>query len=453
MNKNEIEVLRKQALKHVWLQFTQKRDLPKKGPRIIVSGKGCIVKDHEGREYIDAIAGIQTTLVGHNQKEIIKAIQDQLNQIEFFPSFGDSNIPSIKLAKELSQVTPPKINTFFFVNSGSEATEAAMKIAKAYHGFSAYPRKRKIISRRRAFHGTTMGALSANGFVFQRSQFEPLLPGYLHISPPYCYRCDFKKSYPKCDLDCAYQLEQIIKFEDPQTVAAMIAEPVMGATAGIIIPPPEYFPIIRKICDKYKVLLILDEVITGFGRTGKFFACEHWGIQPDIICLAKGLSSGYLPIGAVGVSNQIVEKVYANSTRNFVHGHTYGGHPVCCAAALENVQIIQRENLVQRSQQIGEYLSERLNGSLQNKKIVGDIRGIGMLFCIELVKNKTDKEQFATNEVGLWVKNRCSELGVIVREDQNKICLAPPLVLEKEQADKIVEVLSQALSEAENKFI
>jgi len=227
----------------------------------------------------------------------------------------------------------------------------------------------------------------------------------------------------------------------------------MGATAGIIIPPPEYFPIIRKICDKYKVLLILDEVITGFGRTGKFFACEHWGIQPDIMCLAKGLSSGYLPIGAVGVSDQIVEKVYANPTRNFVHGHTYGGHPVCSAAALENVQIIQRENLVQRSQQMGEYLSDRLNGSLQNKKIVGDIRGIGMLFCIELVKNKTDREQFATNEVGLWVKKRCSELGVIIREDQNKICLAPPLVLEKEQADKIVEVLSQALSEAENEFI
>lgn len=444
----EVANLQHACLDHEWLQFTQMQSLSEQGVRIAVDGEGCLVRDALGREYIDALAGIFTTTVGHRRREILDAMSRQMNKLEFFPCFGGwTNIPSIRLAEKLSRITPGDLTVSFLVSGGSEAVETAFKIARQYFAMKRQGKRYKIISRKRAYHGATLGALSANGWEKHRSFFEPLAQGFVHIEAPYCYRCPFGREHSGCTLDCIENLERTIQFEGPETVAAFIAEPVMGAAAGVLIPPPEYFPRVREICDRYGVLLILDEVITGFGRTGKMFAAEHWNVVPDIMVLAKGITSGYFPVGAAVVRDPIAQTFLGGDERRFYHGYSYGGHPIGAAAALANIEVIEREDLVRRSAEMGCVMLEQLR-TLTSHAMVGDVRGLGLFFCIELVKDKGTKELFAPEQaVGDSVCRRAYELGVIARNEWDKIVLCPPLVITERQMEQVVQVLDRSIND------
>jgi adenosylmethionine-8-amino-7-oxononanoate aminotransferase len=296
-----------------------------------------------------------------------------------------------------------------------------------------------------------MGSLSANGVTPIRTPFEPLVPGFSHVSPPYCYRCEFGLSYPACDLQCAKAVEQEIVAQGPDTVAAFIAEPVIGS-AGCIPPPPEYFPLVRQICDRHGVLLILDEVICGFGRTGKLFASEHWNVVPDLMTVAKGLGSGYVPIGATIAKNEVYEQFLGDDSATFSHGITFGGHPVACAAALANVEIILREKLAERAAEMGRYLMDGLK-QLEKHPIVGEIRGLGMLIGIELVADRQTKRQFPPSaRVGQQISAVAWEMGLMVRNNWDIMQLSPPLVLTKEEADRVVDILDRSFAQVQAKL-
>lgn len=446
--------LSEKALRYVWPNFAQGVEIRKKRPKIIAGGKGSKYIDIDGREYIDGFSAMQTCFIGHGRKEIAEAVYKQILEVEFVPTVIDFySVPTILLAEKLGKLAPGKLERSFFVNDGSEAVETALKMAKQYWWEKGYRRRYKVIARRWGYHGVTMGALSVTGHPYFRPPFEPLVPGVRHVAPPICYRCEFGRSYPGCDLECAKEIEQVVKWENPETIACIIAEPVMGAATGYAVPTKEYIPFLRELCNRYGILLILDEVLAGFGRTGKWFVCQHWDIEPDIVTIAKGVASGYLPIG-VAIATQEVASPFMgdNSYTDFRHGHTFGGHSAVCAAALASIEIMEKEDLVNRAVQMGDYLRGKLE-SLYDFKTVGDIRGIGMLFGIELVADKKTKAYLPKEaEVGRWVRNRCYELGLICWADADIIILAPPLTLTQGEADEIVRILTQAIGEAETTF-
>ena len=338
----------------------------------------------------------------------------------------------------------------YFCNSGSEANETAIKIARQY-GRQTYPSENryKIISRYRGYHGFTFGALSATGQARRRKAFEPLVPGFPHAHPPYCYRCPIGLDASTCGVACADDIERIIQGEGPETVIAIIAEPIIGG-GGAIVSPDAYLPKLRQICDDYGLLLILDEVITGFGRTGKMFACEHWDVQPDLITLAKGLTSGYLPLGACVASTKVFNAFLGETDENkeFAQVCTYGGHPVACAAGIANLKILQEERLWENAEKIGTHLLTKLE-TLREVPIVGDIRGKGLMIGVELIESdgshlataKTNRIVGQLREKGIIV----GKIGHAVEEPENIIFIAPPLILTETEADRIFEALRQVL--------
>ena len=344
------------AQEYLFLHNTFKKDIREGKVPVIVRGEGNYVYDEEENRYLDLMAGnTRPNAIGYGREEVARAMYDQAMKMHYFsPAFFITS-PAVELAKKLASLYPGGLTTTCFVCDGSEAVEAAFKIAKQYHYFANKQKRFKIISRQNAYHGQTMGALSALGFLNpMRNIMAPLVPGHAFLIPPYCYRCPLNLTYPACDLACADALDSLIQFEGPDLVAAFIAETVMQGVGAL--PPPEgYFDRIRKICDKYGVLLIIDEVIVGFGRTGKMFAAEHYNIRPDILTMAKQLTAGYAPLGAAGTTRKISEAI-----PTFLHLHTYGNHPVCCAAALASLEIIERENLVANSAEMGKYFLEGL---------------------------------------------------------------------------------------------
>jgi adenosylmethionine-8-amino-7-oxononanoate aminotransferase len=417
------------------------------GPKILVEGQGIYVKDLEGRQFIDGLAGLWNVNIGHGRTEIGEAVREQIGKLAFAPSFfGFSNLPSIALARKLVDLTPPHLTRVFYTSGGSETNESALKIARYYFKLNSQPDRFKIISRHQAYHGVSMGALSATGIARHRDMAAPLVPGFSFIPAPYCYRCELGLTYPACELACARALEQKLQEEGPDTVAAFIGEPVMGA-GGAIVPPPEYWPTIEAICRKYGVLLILDEVITGFGRTGKRFALEHWQLRPDMLSLAKGISSGYVPLGASIISEEIyrdlVDKAPPGSP--FPHGFTYNGHPVACIAALKNLDILEQEHLVDHAAEVGDYFQHRLR-TFQAHPLVGDVRGIGLIAGVELVRDKTTKERFEPiGTAGALVTKLAFERGLICRAILDTIAFAPPLCITNGQVDEVVEIFAAAL--------
>jgi adenosylmethionine-8-amino-7-oxononanoate aminotransferase len=448
----DAEELKREDARYVWHHVMQMRDIAERGPKIIERGDGALVWDVDGKEYIDGMSGIYTTPIGHNRKEIRDAIYAQAEKLEFYPNFQYfSNVPVVQLAKKLSAITPGNLSVFFFVSGGSEAVDTAFKMARQYHYESGYQKRYKIIALRGGFHGVTFGGLSATGITSYRKKYEPLVPGFRHVPAPFCYRCAFDESYPECGLKCVKALEQQIIFEDPETVAAFIAEPVINPI-GEVVPPKEYLPMVREICDQYGVLMILDEVITAFGRTGKMFGCQHWGVVPDIMTLAKGMASGYQPIGATVTKPEIAGKFYGEDGTELMHGHTFGGHPLACVAAMANIEIIEREDLVERGAKTSEYLFSRLH-RLYDHRTVGDIRGKGMLVGIDLVKDKQTKEKYPlTDKVGIRIRERAYELGLICRDQRDVLVIAPPLILTKDQADRIADIFDQAIGDIEKEL-
>lgn len=434
---------------HVWHPLFQHQRLDETDLLVFKSAHGTTLVDSDGNEYLDAYSALWNVNVGYGRQEIADAVYAQIQELCYYPH-SQINVPATELAEQLAECLPGDLNHVFFCNSGSEANETAIKIARQY-GRQTYlgENRYKIISRYRGYHGFTYGAMSATGQPRRRKAFEPLVPGFHHAHPPYCYRCPLGLDEKSCNDACVNDIERIIQSEGPETVIAVIAEPIIGG-GGVIVPSDDYFPKLRKICDDYGLLLILDEVITGFGRTGKMFACEHWDVQPDIITLAKGLTSGYIPLGACVTSTSVFNTFLGDSDENreFSQVCTYGGHPVACAAGVANLKILQSERLWENAEKVGSYLLEKLK-TLESLPIVGNVRGKGLMLAVELVQTDgTHLETAKTNHiVGQLRENGVivGKIGHAVDEPENIIYIAPPLILTELEADKIFNTLRQVL--------
>ena len=415
--------------------------------RIWVSGKGAILTDSTGREYIDGLAGLWNVNAGHGRAELGEAASRQMATLAFSSAYaGGSNEPAIALAEKLSTLTYPSINTFFFTSGGAESTESSFKTARFYWKALGKPDKVKVISRKRAYHGLTLAAMSATGLPVFWPMFEPRVPGFLHIDAPDPYR--FVNETPDVSLGvaAANQLEAAILREGPDTVAAFIAEPVQGA-GGVIVPPPDYFARIREICTKYDVLLIADEVITGFGRTGRWFGLEHYGIEPDIMQFAKGITSGYIPLGGIGVSDRVRDVINnVPPAQRWMHAFTYSGHPTCCAVALANIDIIEREGLVARAATSGARLIDKLQGLLDMDG-VGNVRGLGLMAAVEVVADKATKAPFpAAAAITPKLTEAMIDRGLYTRVVLDSICIAPPLVITDAEIDRLVDIVRDSIA-------
>lgn len=415
--------------------------------RIWVEGHGVVIKDLNGNELIDGLSGLWNVNVGHGRRELAEAAMQQMSTLAYCSGYtGSSNLPAIELAERLSELVYPSINTFFFTSGGAESTESSIKTARFYWKTEGKPEKVKIISRDYAYHGVTLAAMSATGMQAYWTMFEPRVPNFLHIPSPYPYRFEGGDSAISQGVAAANLLEEAILREGPETVAGFIAEPVQGA-GGVIVPQDDYFPRIREICDKYGVLLISDEVITGFGRTGTWFGLEHWGVEPDIMQFAKGITSGYIPLGGIGVSDTIKHAI--NTTppdKRWMHAFTYSGHPTCCAVALANIRIIEEEGLLERAAEIGNRLLENLH-TLDTLEQVGNVRGLGLMAGVELVKDKTTKQAFpASDKVGPRLHQEMAQRGLYTRVSGDTICLAPPLITTADQIDRIVGIVRDSIS-------
>jgi adenosylmethionine-8-amino-7-oxononanoate aminotransferase len=410
-----------------------------------VRGEGIWVEDAHGKRWLDLMSGMWLKNIGHGRKEIADAVARQIEQLSYSPG-GTVSAVTIKLAAKIAQAAPDPISRVFFVSGGAEAVETALKLARKFHRNRGAAGRYKVISRRGSYHGATLATLSlGGGGIGAPADYGPLLPGMPQIAQVEPYRCAYCRERPACTLECAREVERMILHEGPATVAAFIAEPISVA-AGLYVPPDDYWPMVRQICDKYGVLLIADEVITGFGRTGKMFAVEHWGVVPDIITVAKGLTSGYLPIGAAIVRKTIADAFIGSDELAFRHLITFGGNPASCAAALANLEIIEREGLVEASAKHGEYLSTRLQ-SLRAHPIVGDVRGgKGLLCMIELVRDRATRERFP-REVGLarLVDAAFAEEGILGR-GMDLINVAPPLSITRPELDDLVGRLDKVVA-------
>lgn len=411
---------------------------------VLVRGEGSLVYDSNGKEYIDGFAGLWNVNVGHGRKEITRAVAEQMDAIPYTPTIlGLSNVPATQLAAKLATIAPEGISHFYFACGGAEANEVAFKVARYLNSVLNRKDRIKIVSRQMGYHGLATATMWATALPQFWRNFGPQSPGFVRIPAPYCYRCAYGKVYGQCDLDCATALEAVIQTEDENTIAAFIGEPVIG-TGGVIVPPKEYWPMIRETCTKYDVLLIADEVITGFGRTGTLWGVQQWGIKPDMMTMAKGITSAYQPLAALGIAEDVFRKMLVPG-HAFMHSYTYSGHPVVCAAALANIAIIERENLVAYAAEMGAYMNLRL-AELNDLPWVGETRGLGLMAAVELVADKRTKRKFAPElGVGPHIMAHTKEKGVICRASDDWIALSPPLIVTKDQIDVMVEAVRSAI--------
>ena len=417
-------------------------------------GEGIYIYDTNGKQYIDGSGGAAVVCVGHGVKEITEAMVRQAEKISFAHGSQFASRASKDLAARLVKLAPRGLNKVYFLSGGSEAVETSVKLARQYQVERGKPEKYKVISRWTSYHGNTVGALALSGHTGRRKNYLPLMKHTPHIQPAYCYRCPFGLQPQKCCLECAIDLERTILYEGPDSVSAFIAEPVVGATAGALVPPDGYFPKIREICDRYDVLFISDEVMTGMGRTGKNFGVDHWNVVPDMIVAAKGLSSGYTPIAAV-IAKEGIHRTIQEGSGAFVHGHTYSQNPLSCAIAVAAVDYLLKNDLISKSAQTGTYLLRALQ-SLYRHEFVGDIRGKGLFAGIEFVRDRKTKEPFDPKlRLNSAITSRAFEKGLIVypggggadgvRGDH--ILLAPPFIIMEKQVDQLVAILDQTLTE------
>ncbi len=422
------------------------KEVVQKGIPVITRGQGSRVFDQDGKSYLDLTAGLtRPVLVAYGRKDLAQPIAIQAAELAYFTPMHFANPRAIELAEALAGLTPGKIANFLFVCDGSEAVESAMKLAKQYHYYRGDKGRFKVISRRGAYHGVTSLALRALGTALtMRQAMEPLAPGSVFVESPYCYRCALHLSYPACDLACARDLRRIIEFEGPEQISAFIGEPIQQGF-GALAPPPGYWELIREICNDYGILLIIDEVICGFGRTGRWFGIEHFGVQPDIMTMAKGISSGYVPLGAVGCTDEVIDPV-----DTLEHLHTYANHPVACAAGLKNIEILKQERLIERSAQVGGYFLESLR-LLEDYPIVAEVRGTGLWLGLDFTVDKRTRAMFPVDR--LWnLVGRAQGEGLIIKLMGNALELAPPLTIDRDEIDEGVGILHACIAE-ETKYM
>lgn len=423
-------------------------------------GKGVYLYDKNNKKYIDGSSGAVTASIGHGVQEIINAMHDQAKKVSFVYRSQFTSEPAEALAEKLSEIMPGDLNWSFFVNSGSEATETAMKIAIQHWQEQGIYTKNKVISRWMSYHGITMGALSMSGHVGRRERFVSLLEDLPSVSAPYCYRCPFNLSYPDCDLLCANELERVIQRTGEDKIAAFIAEPIVGAAAAAVVPPVGYYEKIKEICDRYNILFIADEVMTGVGRTGKMLATEHWEVQPDIVALGKGMSAGYTPMAATLVSDRVMDPILKGS-KAIMSGHTYSANPQSAAVALAVLEFIEKNQLVEQAAETGKYLEEKLKELAKKSSIIGDVRGKGLLLGIEFVENKIEKRSFnrARNISALVIKRSMSKGLLLYPANAGEegvtgdaIIISPPLVITQNEVDELVAIFNEVIQEIESEL-
>ncbi len=416
-------------------------------PVIFVKGEGATLIDAEGTRYLDGLSCLWNVNVGHGRRELADAAYAQMTSLEYASCYtGMSNVPAIELAGKILEHAYPNMRAVFFTSGGAESNESAFKTARWYWKAKGKPGKVKVIARAHAYHGVTLAALSATGMPQYWKMFEPLVPNFSHAPAPYPWRYEGHPPYKEVGRLAAEALEREILAQGPETVAAVIGEPIQGA-GGVIVPPHDYWPRVRAICDRHEVLLIADEVITGFCRTGTWFAMDHWGVKPDIVAFAKGVTSGYFPLGGIIVSADIHEAMRtARPEERWMHAFTYSGHPTGCAIGLANLGIMEREQLAERAATTGARLFERVK-TLYDLPEVGDVRGgLGLLAAVEMAADRTSRTDFPPEwKVGDAIKAAAKTRGLITRSVRDVICLAPPLVVTEEEIDRIVAILREAI--------
>ena len=423
---------------------------------VCVKGEGIYLYDQEGKKYIDGSSGPLCVNTGHGVTEIIEAAREQAQKVAYVHGTQFTTLATEEFSKKLFKVLPGDLDKIFFVSSGSAANEAALLLAHQYQLDLGNSLKYRVISSWMSFFGSTIGARSMSGTTSWRKHALSLLLNFPHIPAPYCYRCPFGRTYPECNVRCARILEETIELEGEETISAFIAEPIVGSSAAAVVPPKEYYPIIRDICNKFNILFIADEVMCGYGRTGKYFAVEHWGVIPDIITMGKGISSGYIPLGAMATKKRIID-VIKNKSGDFAYGQSSTNNPISSAVGLAVLEYFEKHNLVERSAKRGEYLFRRLN-ELKEFSFVGDVRGKGLMAGIEFVKNKGTKApfsiklKFTEKVIDKLFKNGLITFpvkGFLNGIDGDAIMVAPPLIVEEKEIDEIINILQKVFGEIE----
>ncbi len=437
---------------HLWNPFTAMEEfLPYLGfgTTIITRGDGPYIYNDRGKRYINGLSSLWNVAIGHGREELVQAASKQMRELAYSSCFGGQAHPrAIELAAKLVQITDGRFQHVYLGSNGSEAVETALKMARQYHQQSLNARdhdRQKIISLRGSYHGVSYGALSTSGSEKNRAKYGPLVPGFLQIEPPYCYRCPYgRDGYPGCGLECAIALEKIIQSEGPQTIAAFIMEPVMG-DFGIVVPPDEFCRAVGETCQRHGLLFIADEVTTGFGRCGKLFASQDWDPRPDILCLGKAISSGYLPLSATLATHDIYEH-FEGKGNFFAHGSTASGHPVCAAVGLANIDIIIKEKLADNAANVGAHLISRLKELADTHSIIGDVRGRGLMIGIELVKDREGKVPMdGEDTLNVGVDTAILGLAICCDVERSYLGLLPPLITDTKLADEMVEILDKSL--------
>jgi putrescine aminotransferase len=426
-------------------------------PIIYVKGRGATVQDIQGREYLDGLSGLWNVNVGHGRAELADAAAEQMRELAYFSAYaGSSNVPAIRLAEQLTQIAYNNMQAVFFTSGGAEANESAFKTARFYWKAQGKPDKVKVIARHQAYHGVTLQAMSATSMGAYWKMFEPRVPGFIHIQPAYPYRHQGAKPGETAGQAAARELEETILREGPANVAAFIGEPIHGA-GGVFYPADDYWPLVREVCTRHNVLLIADEVITGFCRTGRWFALEHWNVKPDILAFAKGATSGYLPFGGIMVSRTIKQMMDSVKPEDrWMHAYTYSAHPTCCAVALKNIEIMHRERLWENAARMGDRLHKGLLAAFENHPNKGDIRGgKGLLAAVELVEDPPTQKNFdSSRKIASKLQAEMTKRGVITRTRPvagphpapgDAVFFAPPLVVTEAEIDRIVNVTREAV--------
>ena len=415
------------------------------GPRIAVEAEGIRFTDSDGKTWIDVRGGYSSVNVGYGRAEIVEAAHEQMLRLHYFPQTSTTEA-QVRLFQKLAEITPGALERTWATTGGSEANETAIKIARSYHNRAGEPGRYRVIGRRGSYHGATQGVMWLGGYN-GLSDFYPAYPGVVHAPQPNPYRCEKGGATPsECAVRCAQAVEDLIEFYGANTVAAVMAEPVC-ASAGNAVPGDEYWPMLRQICDRHGVILIADEVVTGFGRTGKMFGLDHWGVVPDIMTMSKGISSSYLPIGGAIVTNEIADR-FGTDQDHFRQALTFGGHPVSAAAALKNIEIIESEGLARNAAETGAYFKDRLNELADRFRFIGDVRGLGLMLTVELVSDRETKECFPKSlGIGELLTERFNREGLLLEASNQMISFYPPLCITRSEVDEIVAGVSVALAE------
>ena len=432
--------------KYLWHPFTQMKDFVNEEPLIIKDGRGVILRDINGNEYIDGISSMWCNIHGHRRKEIDNAIKDQLDKVAHTTLLGMSNIPSAKLAKRLVEITPEGLNKVFYSDNGSNAIEVAIKMAFQYWQYKGHRDKTKFVTLQYGYHGDTLGAVGVGGIDIFHSVFKPLLLKTFVSLSPYCYRCPYDKDKAACSSECLGEMEEILS-KNSGSIAAMVMEPLVQGAGGIIVHPQGFLSGVKDLCEKYNILLIADEVMVGFGRTGKMFACSHENVTPDILTISKGLNGGYMPLAATLATDEIYNAFLGkySEQKTFFHGHTYTGNPLACAAALASIDIFEREKVMEGLEPKIRALQERLE-QFQELKSVGDVRQCGLIAGIELVKNRETKEPYSWEEkIGIRVSYEARQRGLITRPLSNVMVVMPPLSIKISELNNMMEILYESI--------